>query len=453
MSGPKVVRVVTREELLARALDQIAALERAIERFAAFGRRHDINLVSEIAAHRNAIAELRALTNAGAWNVIARRCADLTVTVDYDRKAREDELIAAATKEQTVRRRLKDAARSIKRETEARSLAVPVDLEDVIANVESATAAQLKCMYAAVAAAARIVVQHTAQSKSASDSALAKRLAAGVSQSNYADWQANNTVALESKKAVRLDRILAELRLRDVTVTAPVAAAIQRIQAAGDHDRDLLIDSLTVELGSVLKAHRQRTEDLSRLEDQIARLEGDGSREATELAATLRDSLSSGTASNLPDWERRANTVLTASRAKANAVHQRKALLSGLVALGYEVREGMATALVENGRLVVKKPAEVEYGIEIVSGATNARLQVRMVSFQSAANSTRDKDAEVIWCGEFSQLQAELARAGHTLEIEKALAPGTAPMKREPLPMGHDSDAVVDVKPQQARSL
>jgi hypothetical protein len=452
MSGPKIIRVVTREELLARALDQIATLERAVERYSRFGRSHDVNLSAEIAAHRNAIAELKALTQTNAWETIARRSTDIARTVEHARKDLEGTLIAAATKDRTIRRRLKDAARAIQRETQALNLPIPGDLEDVIANAEKATTDQLKRMDAAIVAASRALVQHTIQSNPV-ESALAQRLATGLIQENYTDWFANNPVGREGQKSVRLDKILAELQLRDVAMTDPLAAAVHRIQEADDEERDLLIDSLVIELGDVLKIQRQRCEELVRLESSVARLERDGSREAQALAEAMRASLSSGNTANLLDWEKRTEETLKGSRAKTNAVHQRKALLAGLTALGYEVREGMATALVENGRLIVKKPAESEYGVEIVSSTADGRLQVRMVSFQSAPNQTRDKDIEVIWCGEVSELQAGLGRAGHTLNLEKALAPGAVPMKREQLPPELNAQSGVGVKQPLVRSI
>ena len=54
-------------------------------------------------------------------------------------------------------------------------------------------------------------------------------------------------------------------------------------------------------------------------------------------------------------------------------------MLEGLAALGYEVREGMATALAEKGRIVVRKPAATDYGIELGAPQGAARLQVRVV--------------------------------------------------------------------------
>lgn len=452
MSGPKVVRVITREELLARALDQISLLEAAVERYSALGRRHDVNLSGEISSHRRAIAELKELTQTNTWDMVARRSADALRTVEHERKTLESNIIAAATKVRTVRRRLREAAQAIQREARALNVTVPGELQDVIANAEKATADQLKRMNAIIATASRALVQQTVKSKSL-DAGLAKRLAAGLSQENYTDWLTNNAISVESQKSVRLDKILAELELREFVMTKHISAAIHRIQAADDDKRDVLIDSLTIELNGLLKAHQERNDDAARIKAQIALLEREGSREAQELIQIARAFFASARMADVRDWERRTEEFLKTSRAKANVLHQRKALLSGLTALGYEVREGMATALVEKGRLVVKKPAEAEYGVEIVSGGATGRLQVRMVSFQSTSNPTRDKDIEVIWCGEFSQLQASLGRAGHALNIDDALAPGVAPMKREQLHVEQSVDPGGSVKQPVARSV
>jgi hypothetical protein len=452
MSGPKVVRVVTREELLARALDQIASFESALARYATLGRRHDVDLSADLETHRRVVTELKSLAQTGAWDVIARRSADSVRIVEHERKALEEKLITAATKDRTVRRRLGDAAKAIQREIRGLNLEVPGELLGVIANVDKATPDELRRMDAAVVAASKILVQHTSKSKQL-DSKLAKRLATGLNQDSYADWLVSNAVGEESQKLVRLDKIVAELQLQDLAKNDTITAAIQRVQTADDSERDLLIDSLTLDLSERLKQNRQRRDELGRLDAFIPRLESVGSTEAQDLLGSMRAALTSDKGEDIRGLELRAAEILKASRAKANAIHQRKALLSGLTALGYEVREGMAIALVENGRLVVKKPAEVEYGVEIVSGAADGRLQVRMVCFQGTPNPTRDRDTEVIWCGEFSKLQASLSRAGHVLEIEKGLAPGAAPMKREQLPLVKEDAVEVGIKRPQTRTL
>ena len=85
------------------------------------------------------------------------------------------------------------------------------------------------------------------------------------------------------------------------------------------------------------------------------------------------------------------------------AVARRRAVLQGLASLGYEVTKGMATAWVEGGRVVLRKAANRDYGVELAGGAKSDRLQVRAVGFGSPGavrDTSRDRDMETIWCDE-----------------------------------------------------
>lgn len=452
MSGPKVVRVVTREELLARALDQIAALEISLERYDKFARSHDVDIEKNISSYRRSISELKGLINKNSWDEISARCAEIGHRIDHDRHSLEVDLTEAAAKDRRVRRRLKDAARTIQREISAQNNSLYKDLEDVVTNVDGATIDEIKHMEATVAAAARAIIKNLVTAKSGDD-ALAKRLSLGLNHEKYGEWLANNAIRNEGRNIGRLDKVLAELRIREIVPAESVVEAISRIQAADANEQDPLIDSLIIDLSDVLKLHRQLSGISARIEERISRLKRDGSRDAQDLIIALREGLSSPALNSLLALETRADEFLAISGAREKSVLQRNALLSGLTALGYEVREGMATALVENGRLVVKKPAEINYGVEIVSGGTDGRLQVRMVTFQGDSNPVRDKDAEVIWCGEFSALQAILRSAGHTLNIEKALAPGAVQMKRDMLPQSTDTHLDETVSRNRERSI
>ena len=66
---------------------------------------------------------------------------------------------------------------------------------------------------------------------------------------------------------------------------------------------------------------------------------------------------------------------MSSALADIAATARRKAVLGGLAALGYEVRETLATALAREGRIVVRKPGTQDYGVELaapVDGATDA---------------------------------------------------------------------------------
>ena len=107
---------------------------------------------------------------------------------------------------------------------------------------------------------------------------------------------------------------------------------------------------------------------------------------------------------------------------------RRRAVLQGLASLGYEVTEGMATAWVKDGKVVLRRAASPGYGVEIFGGTPDDRLQVRAVSF-GAHDSSRDRDMETIWCNEFERLRQIVAKSGGNVAIEKALPIGAAPLK------------------------
>ena len=102
------------------------------------------------------------------------------------------------------------------------------------------------------------------------------------------------------------------------------------------------------------------------------------------------------------------------------------------LASGYEVSEGMATAWVNGGRVVLRKAANPGYGVELSGGSKSDLLQVRAVAFGNSTetrDTSRDRDIETIWCGEFERLQSLIAKDGGHLAIEHARPVGQFPLK------------------------
>jgi hypothetical protein len=111
---------------------------------------------------------------------------------------------------------------------------------------------------------------------------------------------------------------------------------------------------------------------------------------------------------------------------------KRRAVLEGLASLGYEVSEGMATAWVQNGQIVLRKAATPGYGVELSGGSKSDLLQVRAVGIGSSAEArdvSRDRDMETIWCSEFDRLKALVAKVGGNVSIESARPAGQFPLK------------------------
>src|SRR5258708_13261051 len=81
----------------------------------------------------------------------------------------------------------------------------------------------------------------------------------------------------------------------------------------------------------------------------------------------------------------------------------------------------MATAWVNGGRVVLRKAANPGYGVELSGGSKSDLLQVRAVAFSNSTDTrdtSRDRDIETIWCGEFERLQSFIAKDGGSLAMQ-----------------------------------
>jgi len=180
------------------------------------------------------------------------------------------------------------------------------------------------------------------------------------------------------------------------------------------------------------------------LRQRAAELSGCDSSKAQALRERVAAALAAEDAASAPDLIRQADALVAEELQVLAAAARRRAVLQGLASLGYEVHEGMATAWVQGGRVVLRKAANPEYGVELSGGTRSDRLQVRAVGFgspQMARNAARDRDVETDWCGQFAKLQALLAANGGSIEIETALAPGAVPIKLVSEPTARDEVA------------
>jgi len=156
------------------------------------------------------------------------------------------------------------------------------------------------------------------------------------------------------------------------------------------------------------------------------------SPEAASLRSEIGENLSGASKGNEAALIQRADFLIEAEVQAMAAEERRRAVLEGLAGLGYEVSEGMATAWVNGGRVVLRKAANPGYGVELSGGSQSDLLQVRAVAFGNSTetrDASRDRDIETIWCGEFQRLQSLIAKGGGSLAIEHARPVGQFPLK------------------------
>lgn len=128
----------------------------------------------------------------------------------------------------------------------------------------------------------------------------------------------------------------------------------------------------------------------------------------------------------------RAEVWLAGHRDATAAQARRDAVLSGLAAVGYEVREGMAGLWSQGGRLVLRRGGSADVGVELSGKPATGRMQVRAVGLEDATkpwDHGRDIDIEQRFCEDVRQLGRRLEQNGVEIAIERASPVGAQPLR------------------------
>lgn len=429
MSGPKVVRIVTREEIEAICRRHIAAVEAAAGELGRRARRCGMLDGALEAAVSARLAAFAAMLARGQWMDIQKGAPEAVAFLQAEAARLEASATAAAAAERHRDRRSADAARSVAGALEAAGVTVPAGLR-AAAQGRAGSPDEAERLIAA-----GLALVPAARSATAARGELAMRLGAGEAARSVADLLAGRASEPTATER-RLDALLAELGILDAD------GSFARRADAAAHEADpsrqaLLTDSLVMDAAAHVAALRRREAAAARLRAAAAALGTLQGAEADELCGRLQAAADQGQVDAIDALVAEAETMLEAGIKTAAAAARRSAVLAGLASLGYEVRETMASAWERDGRIVVRKPGATDYGVELGAPADAARLQVRLVGSAQPSvprDARRDADQETIWCSEFDRLRAELAGAGGEIVIERACLPGAQPLRSVPMP-------------------
>jgi hypothetical protein len=132
----------------------------------------------------------------------------------------------------------------------------------------------------------------------------------------------------------------------------------------------------------------------------------------------------------------RMRMVETQKREVARLERERKraAVLESLQELGYEISEEMETALVQAGKVVIHKPGDSEYAVEVVANDDLSMLQTTMVRFADSDKMTeqqrlRDTEREEAWCEDHARLRQKMAERGLRTNFKLKIAAGAHPVR------------------------
>jgi hypothetical protein len=224
----------------------------------------------------------------------------------------------------------------------------------------------------------------------------------------------------------------------DAEITANFLQRASAIAAEpSDNRRALLTDSLVLDAAAECRRQKDRRAAAGKLRDKQAELRAIDTDEARRVISAIDEIIDAREIEATEAMIARADSVLTTHIEGVASAARRQAVLSALAGLGYEIRDTMSTAWVNDGRLVLRKPQESDYGVELLGPATALRVQARVVGSdrpEAGRNARRDEDMEVIWCSEFATLQELLAKAGAAIQVERAEPAGARPIKSVGMP-------------------
>jgi hypothetical protein len=123
-----------------------------------------------------------------------------------------------------------------------------------------------------------------------------------------------------------------------------------------------------------------------------------------------------------------------AAEKQAERDQKRQAIFQTLEELGYEVVEGMERGFVSAGRIVMQKPGESEYAVEVVTNANLSVMQTAMIRYSEGTETTqqqrlRDCEQEETWCADHERIRAKLAQQGFATDFRLKIPAGQHPVK------------------------
>ncbi len=431
MSGPKVVRIVTREEIIAICEGHLQRLERAVNRWQTQATRLGELSEQERSASLERYARLRALLAADQLTELQKAVPVEIEHLRRDLEEREERAIIRAAERRQRDRRVQENAKTL--------------LDALQSNPENVDEALLESLLRLASGASRVDAErllaegfaHLSEANeeptlSDTQRALAQQLKVDEPEVSLREWiAAREPDATRDARLLRIDRHIVELQLlQGAECAAPFLLALERAETETDAKRrNLLFDSLVLDLAASTRNFRRQRECLEQLQDLASEVKTyTGIEHATlldHIGAFTTDTELSITIGLIEQCK----AFIASHLQDQAALARREAVLGGLTSLGYEVREGMATAWAQNGKVVLRKTATPDYGVEVGGRADNGRLQVRAIALSSDRDKARDRDIETIWCGEFQRLQALLKDKGSELLIERALSVGEVPLK------------------------
>jgi len=432
MSGPKVIRIVTREERLAQSTAIAHRLQQALHRWRTAAQQAGELNAEELAQtleRHTQLAQALASDDFDRFNQAAGR---EVAFLESDLELRRQRAALRRAGELQAQLRGTQNARTLLQALESKGVALDAQLRRALELAAQGKASRQAAEAALASGFRRLSPGEQAPTLTPAQRQLAARLAEDGEDLSLAQWKAAQKPTADDPRVAAIARQLEMLRLLGAQA-ATVAVFEQRLdqclQAPAHGMVSMQLDSLMVELAQAVREVRALEAWIEEAVVLASELSALHCEHASQALTQLQSALAERDSPAIQRGLEVGRGVLAESAKVASAHARRTAVLQNLAQLGYAVHEGMETAWVEAGRIVVHKPSLDGYAVEL-SGAPDAqRLQVRTVALSEDRDTSRDTDAEHLWCGDFTSLKDQLARQGTNVSVEKALGVGSVPLK------------------------
>ncbi len=438
MSGPKVVRIVTKQETMAICLGRINTLQDTIEQWRKYASSHEALNDEEEQLVENRLLTIVKMFEQEKFKDVQKQCTIEIADLKADMTRMRNDEIAKAEIKRSMRRRLQFSAETLIKTLVNANRQIQDELSHIASFAIIADETDLSEMQVTLS---RILTDYTLssiekQSITTLQKELSKNLAEGEKLQTLADWKIDHNVDSQTTETDRrIDKLLASIEaIENETASQPFLERLALIaKESSPNRRSLLTDSLIFDLVAYSNEKKIKEMEITSMREIRSELRRLQSKPVKDLEALLTKAIDTGDTSSSKILIAKGLALLKEDAKIMAGISRREAILDGLAELGYEVREGMATAWVENGRIVVKKPNEKGYGVELGAVEDAERMQVQLVSFEQSKETSKaseDLDREKTWCSEFSRLKSSLEKSGTILHIEKALPIGSKPLKQ-----------------------
>lgn len=249
--------------------------------------------------------------------------------------------------------------------------------------------------------------------------------------------QAVKPKAADSIAADKMDQLLGKLSvLQNHAAWASIVTKVAAIAKEADKNRRKLhYESLLVECGGLLNHLRAASNWQGKVDELTASAAHVKSTAVDEIVRELADLRRAATPVDLGPIQQRLDAAVKSEEERQLREEKRQAVIGSLSALGYDLIEGtMETAMVQGGKILMHKPGESEYAVEVAVDRDLSLVQTALVRFAgsneaSAQQKLRDEEMEVSWCGDHARLREELKQRGLASDFKLKIPAGQEPVR------------------------